>query len=69
MEDKPLSAVEKAIEKGDIIAVTAEQPKLHSGEDSRWDFKVIIVFKNCDKAFDAALTEPTKNFFIPTLIN
>ena len=34
------------MEKGDIITVEAEKPKLHSGEDTRWDFKVTIVFKN-----------------------
>ena len=37
--------LKKAIEKGDIISVGAEKPKLHSGEDTRWDFKVILVFK------------------------
>jgi hypothetical protein len=57
--------LKKAIEKGDIMTVTAEQPKLHSGEDTRWDFKVIIVFKNADKAFDAALTEPYKKLLYP----
>lgn len=57
--------LKKAIEKGDIISVTAEQPKLHSGEDTRWDFKVTIVFKNSDKAFDAALTEPYKKILYP----
>ena len=30
--------LKKAIEKGDIIQVKAERPKLHSGEDTRWDF-------------------------------
>ncbi len=57
--------LKKAIEKGDIISVTAEQPKLHSGEDTRCDFKVIIVFKNSDKAFDGALTEPYKKLLYP----
>src|SRR6516225_2163715 len=39
-------SLRKAREKGDIVSVTAEKPKLHSGEDTRWDFKVIIVFRN-----------------------
>lgn len=30
--------LKKAIEKGDIISVEAEKPKLHSGEDTRFDF-------------------------------
>jgi hypothetical protein len=40
--------------------VIAEQPRLHSGEDTRWDFKVTIVFKNAALAFDANLTAPYK---------
>ena len=59
--------LKKAIEKGDIINVTAEKPKLHSGEDTRWDFKVILVFKNEKLAFDANLTEPYKKQLYPDL--
>jgi hypothetical protein len=59
--------LKKAIEKGDIISVTAEKPKLHSGEDTRWDFKVTIVFKNSEKAFDDNLTEPYKKLIYPDL--
>jgi hypothetical protein len=59
--------LKKAIEKGDIISVTAEKPKLHSGEDTRWDFKVIIVFKNARLAFDPDLTTPYKKQLYPDL--
>ena len=59
--------LKKAIEKGDIISVTAEKPKLHSGEDTRWDFKVTLVFKNEKLAFDANLTEPYKKQLYPDL--
>jgi hypothetical protein len=52
--------LKKAIEKGDIISVEAEKPKLHSGEDTRWDFKVTIVFKDVKAAFDPDLTTPYK---------
>ena len=38
---------------------------LHSGEDTRWDFKVTIVFKNSEKAFEAGLTEPYKKALYP----
>src|SRR6476469_5632932 len=48
--------LKKAQEKGDIISVKAETPRYHSGEDTRWDFKVIIVFKNAALAFDPNLT-------------
>ena len=59
--------LKKAQEKGDIISVTAEKPKLHSGEDTRWDFKVILVFKDAKTAFDEDLTPLTKSNFIRTL--
>jgi hypothetical protein len=59
--------LKKAIEKGDILSVTAERPKLHSGEDTRWDFKVILIFKNSDLALDANLTEPYKKALYPDL--
>ena len=59
--------LKKAIEKGDIISVTAEKPLLHSGEDTRWDFKVIIVFKNAKLAFDHDLTTPYKKQLYPDL--
>jgi hypothetical protein len=57
--------LKKAIEKGDILSVNAQEPKLHSGEDTRWDFKVIIVFKNAKLAFDADLTTPYKKQLYP----
>jgi hypothetical protein len=59
--------LKKASEKGDIVSVTAEKPKLHSGEDTRWDFKVTLVFKNSEKAFDENLTEPYKKLLYPDL--
>lgn len=59
--------LKKAIGKGDIISVVAEKPKLHSGEDTRFDFKVTIVFKNAGLAFDHELTEPYKKELYPDL--
>lgn len=59
--------LKKAIEKGDIITVDAEKPKLHSGEDTRWDFKVSIVFKDSKAAFDPDLTTPYKKQIYPNL--
>ncbi|MFL5740950.1 MAG: hypothetical protein ACJ75B_12080 [Flavisolibacter sp.] len=55
----------KAREKGDIISIEAEQPKLHSGEDTRWDFKVTITFRNSALAFDPNLTAPYKSALYP----
>ena len=59
--------LKKAMEKGDIINVRAEKPKLHSGEDTRWDFKVTLVFKNAKLAFDSDLTTPYKQQLYPNL--
>ena len=57
--------LKKAQQKGDIINVSAEKPRLHSGEDTRWDFKVTIVFKNAALAFDPDLTTPYKQQLYP----
>ncbi|HEY4937221.1 MAG TPA: hypothetical protein VII44_11600 [Puia sp.] len=57
--------LKKAIEKGDIISVSASKPKFHSGEDTRWDFRVTIVFKTVVQAFDEILTEPYKKELYP----
>ena len=57
--------LKKAKEKGDIVSVVAEKPILHSGEDTRWDFKVTIVFKNVQKAFDPDLTKPYEKELYP----
>lgn len=57
--------LKKAMEKGDIISVEAEKPKLHSGEDTRFDFKVTIVFKNEKLAFDNDLTKQYERSIYP----
>ena len=59
--------LKKAMQKGDILSVTAEIPILHSGEDTRWDFKVTIVYKNTDLAFARGLTSPYKKELYPDL--
>ncbi len=57
--------LKKAMEKGDIILVTANRPRYHSGEDTRWDFRVVLVFKSAAAAFDDNLTEPYKKDLFP----
>lgn len=59
--------LKKALEKGDILKITAEKPRLHSTEDGRWDFKVTLVFKDVQTAFDENLTEPYKKQLYPDL--
>ena len=59
--------LKKAIDKGDIISVEAEKPRLHSGEDTRFDFKVTIVFRNEKLAFDPDLTKQYEKQLYPDL--
>ncbi len=59
--------LKKAIEKGDIISVTAEKPRLHSGEDTRWDFRVTLVFRTAALAYDENLTTSYKAQLYPDL--
>ena len=59
--------LKKAIDKGDIISVVAEKPKLHNGEDTRFDFKVTLIFKNEKLAFDPNLTKQYEKQIFPDL--
>jgi hypothetical protein len=59
--------LKKAQEKGDVISIKAETPRLHSGEDTRWDFRVTVVFKNAALAFDENLVTPYKKQLYPDL--
>lgn len=58
-----LPLLREAEKKGDIISIKAEKPRLHSGEDVRWDYRVTVVFKTAELAFDETLLDP----FIPKL--
>jgi hypothetical protein len=57
--------LKKALEKGDIISIKASRPRFHSGEETRWDFRVTVVFKTAALAFDENLTEPYKKQLYP----
>ncbi|HVE61952.1 MAG TPA: hypothetical protein VNA26_09035 [Chitinophagaceae bacterium] len=59
--------MKKAQEKGDILSITAEKPILHSGEDTRWDFKVTIVYKNAANGLDHGITDQYKKQLYPDL--
>jgi hypothetical protein len=59
--------LKKALEKGDLISIKAEKPRQHSSEESRWDYRVTLVFKNVQTAFDPNLTEPYKKTLYPDL--
>ena len=51
--------------KGDILAIRAETPVIHSSEDSRWDFKVTITFKTEHLALDYSIVNPYKKQLFP----
>jgi hypothetical protein len=57
--------LKKALEKGDLLRVTASRPRLHDGEETRWDFRVTLVFKNAALAYDDNLTTPYKKELYP----
>jgi len=57
--------LKKALEKGDLLSIKAEKPRLHSTEESRWDYRVTLVFKNIQAAFDPNLTTPYKKALYP----
>jgi hypothetical protein len=59
--------LKKAIEKGDILSIKLEKPRQHSPEESRWDYRITLVFKNTQAAFDPNLTEPYKKGLYPDL--
>jgi hypothetical protein len=59
--------LKKAQEKGDIISIKAEAPRFHSGEETRWDYRVTVVFKNVATAFDENLVVPYKKQLFPDL--
>jgi len=60
-----LPLLKKAVEKGDIISIKVDKPRLHSPEESRWDYRVTLVFKNTQAAYDPNLTEPYKKSLYP----
>jgi hypothetical protein len=47
--------LKKEVEMGRMLKVSVDQPRYHTTEDGRWDFRVTIVFKNAtvaDEPFD-----------------
>jgi hypothetical protein len=46
--------LQKQIENGRILKVTAVRPRYHATEDGRWDYRVTIVFKNAAVAGDSS---------------
>ena len=57
--------LKKALENGDVISITASEPKFHSGEETRWDFRVTVVFKTVNLAFQEDLLDRYKKQLFP----
>ena len=57
--------MKKLQEKGDILRIVVEKPRLHSSEDSRWDYRVILVWKNARVSYDSQSSEPYKRELYP----
>ena len=63
--------LQKQIESGRLVSVTAAAPRYHATEDRRWDYRVTIVFRNAqvasetDPNLDAIVKQqyPDKNAF------
>jgi hypothetical protein len=49
--------LKKQVEMGRLLSVTAAQPRYHTTEDGRWDYRVTIVFKDAATAMDASFDE------------
>src|SRR5499427_6889876 len=49
--------LQKQVEMGRMLKVSAVQPRYHSTEDGRWDYRVTIVFKNATVANDSSFDE------------
>jgi hypothetical protein len=48
--------LKKEVEMGRMLKVWMDQPRYHTTEDGRWDYRVTIVFKNATVAKEAALS-------------
>jgi len=49
--------LKKLIESGRIVGVTADSPVYHTTEEGRWDYRVRIIWKNLQAAFDNSREE------------
>jgi hypothetical protein len=60
-----LPVLKKSIEKGRILKLSAVRPRYHATEDSRWDYRVTIVFKDAVVAHDPSVEEEIKKQLFP----
>lgn len=57
--------LQKQVESGRLVRVTAVKPRYHATEEGRWDYRVTIVFRDVAAAFDASAEEGIKQQLFP----
>jgi hypothetical protein len=57
--------LKKQVEMGRMLKVWMDQPRYHTTEDGRWDYRVTIVFKNATVANEAFDEEALKKQLFP----
>jgi hypothetical protein len=57
--------LKKQVELGRMLKVSVDQPRYHTTEDGRWDYRVTIVFKNATAADEPFDEEAIKKQLFP----
>src|SRR5215472_13643279 len=57
--------LQKQVESGRLVRVSAVKPRYHATEEGRWDYCVTIVFRDVAAAFDASGEEDLKRQLFP----
>src|SRR5215470_20046332 len=57
--------LKKEVEMGRMLKVSMDQPRYHTTEDGRWDYRVTIVFKNAAAADEPFDEDPLKKQLWP----
>ena len=57
--------LKKQVDMGRMLKVWMDQPRYHTTEDGRWDYRVTIVFKNATVANEAFDEDALKNQLFP----
>lgn len=50
-----------------MLSIEAVKPMMHSGEDTRWDFKVTVVYKNAALGLEHSTIDQYKKQLYPDL--
>ena len=57
--------LKKQVDMGRMLKVWMDQPRYHTAEDGRWDYRVTIVFKNATVATEAFDEDALKKQLFP----